>query len=102
MKMMRPPSAANCFRLLISGTDRKSTRLNSSYSQISYAVFCLKKKKKKLISSLHAICESTGLTTLTLVLPARLAYPTPLLRHADLLDLALSAKRDDIRISNYV
>src|SRR2546427_4154344 len=27
------------------GTDRKSTRLNSSHSQISYAVFCLKKKK---------------------------------------------------------
>src|SRR2546430_5743852 len=27
-------------------TDRKSTRLNSSHSQISYAVFCLKKKKK--------------------------------------------------------
>src|SRR2546430_11162066 len=26
--------------------DRKSTRLNSSHSQISYAVFCLKKKKK--------------------------------------------------------
>src|SRR5688572_32257294 len=31
----------DCFR------DRKSTRLNSSHSQISYAVFCLKKKKKK-------------------------------------------------------
>src|SRR5688572_13981784 len=29
------------------GEDRKSTRLNSSHSQISYAVFCLKKKKKK-------------------------------------------------------
>src|SRR5688572_31444364 len=28
-------------------TDRKSTRLNSSHSQISYAVFCLKKKKKR-------------------------------------------------------
>src|SRR2546430_6883408 len=28
------------------GPDRKSTRLNSSHSQISYAVFCLKKKKK--------------------------------------------------------
>src|SRR2546427_1820195 len=28
--------------------DRKSTRLNSSHSQISYAVFCLKKKKKKV------------------------------------------------------
>src|SRR3989475_760609 len=29
--------------------DRKSTRLNSSHSQISYAVFCLKKKKKKIV-----------------------------------------------------
>src|SRR2546430_17620613 len=29
------------------GLDRKSTRLNSSHSQISYAVFCLKKKKKQ-------------------------------------------------------
>src|SRR5689334_23957470 len=29
--------------------DRKSTRLNSSHSSISYAVFCLKKKKKILI-----------------------------------------------------
>src|SRR5205085_4586968 len=50
--ILRPP-------LLISGirystnshfgfkaSDRKSTRLNSSHSQISYAVFCLKKKKK--------------------------------------------------------
>src|SRR5438270_2007643 len=38
---------AQCQRLL--GTflaDRKSTRLNSSHSQISYAVFCLKKKSK--------------------------------------------------------
>src|SRR5206468_11292983 len=30
-------------------SDRKSTRLNSSHDQISYAVFCLKKKKKKKI-----------------------------------------------------
>src|SRR5688572_31579723 len=29
------------------GSNRKSTRLNSSHSQISYAVFCLKKKKKQ-------------------------------------------------------
>src|SRR2546421_4293156 len=29
--------------------DRKSTRLNSSHDQISYAVFCLKKKKKALV-----------------------------------------------------
>src|SRR2546427_3714254 len=33
--------------LLLADLDRKSTRLNSSHSQISYAVFCLKKKKKK-------------------------------------------------------
>src|SRR2546427_9339593 len=33
-------------RVLDSFLDRKSTRLNSSHSQISYAVFCLKKKKK--------------------------------------------------------
>src|SRR5689334_25160935 len=32
---------------VIAAQDRKSTRLNSSHSSISYAVFCLKKKKKK-------------------------------------------------------
>src|SRR3989442_8355450 len=31
----------------VGGPDRKSTRLNSSHVRISYAVFCLKKKKKK-------------------------------------------------------
>src|SRR5688572_32480096 len=36
--------------------DRKSTRLNSSHSQISYAVFCLKKKK-------HAVTEYTFVDT---------------------------------------
>src|SRR5688572_30959561 len=34
------------FGLVLAEADRKSTRLNSSHSQISYAVFCLKKKKK--------------------------------------------------------
>src|SRR5689334_23598925 len=33
--------------------DRKSTRLNSSHSSISYAVFCLKKKKKKKLVSMY-------------------------------------------------
>src|SRR3712207_6961783 len=33
--------------LLARGQDRKSTRLNSSHANISYAVFCLKKKKPK-------------------------------------------------------
>src|SRR2546422_3982248 len=31
----------------VAGVDRKSTRLNSSHGYISYAVFCLKKKKKR-------------------------------------------------------
>src|SRR3989440_7729966 len=35
-----------CRLLLVTGVDRKSTRLNSSHDQISYAVFCLKKKKR--------------------------------------------------------
>src|SRR2546430_6831813 len=39
--------------------DRKSTRLNSSHSQISYAVFCLKKKKKcrnsTLVCTVHSV-----------------------------------------------
>src|SRR3712207_8525001 len=33
--------------------DRKSTRLNSSHANISYAVFCLKKKKKTLYLAFH-------------------------------------------------
>src|SRR5690349_22646491 len=33
-------------RVLLDGSDRKSTRLNSSHVEISYAVFCLKKKKE--------------------------------------------------------
>src|SRR2546430_13397905 len=37
--------------VVVGQEDRKSTRLNSSHSQISYAVFCLKKKKR---------CDKTG------------------------------------------
>src|SRR5438270_1714331 len=37
-------------------SDRKSTRLNSSHSQISYAVFCLKKKKNISYNITHQIC----------------------------------------------
>src|SRR2546427_7827946 len=39
--------------------DRKSTRLNSSHSQISYAVFCLKKKKKHKITYPHSYTRHT-------------------------------------------
>src|SRR5688572_31956275 len=42
-------------------TDRKSTRLNSSHSQISYAVFCLKKKKiQQTMSSVASLSELTA------------------------------------------
>src|SRR2546430_11657723 len=41
----RVKNAASSRRLGAAGRDRKSTRLNSSHSQISYAVFCLKNKK---------------------------------------------------------
>src|SRR2546430_15032250 len=37
--------SSTCAGGIDGGIDRKSTRLNSSHSQISYAVFCLKKKK---------------------------------------------------------
>src|SRR2546429_6631089 len=43
-------------------TDRKSTRLNSSHGYISYAVFCLKKKKNKphleAYASSHCSCDT--------------------------------------------
>src|SRR5205085_6233600 len=49
---------------VICNRDRKSTRLNSSHSQISYAVFCLKKKKKKLshrlMKELGEDCDDAG------------------------------------------
>src|SRR5207249_8027285 len=43
-KLLPPRDSAMCARRNV---DRKSTRLNSSHVSISYAVFCLKKKKKK-------------------------------------------------------
>src|SRR5688572_32726752 len=55
VKRTKRPSLAAALTTLLVGIvlvtptvliDRKSTRLNSSHSQISYAVFCLKKKKK--------------------------------------------------------
>src|SRR5688572_31649273 len=45
--VLREPARGAHAPVLGENPDRKSTRLNSSHSQISYAVFCLKKKKKK-------------------------------------------------------
>src|SRR5438445_1837050 len=53
------PIAGENHAALVRG-DRKSTRLNSSHANISYAVFCLKKKKKKQI----VICTNSTRTRL--------------------------------------
>src|SRR3712207_8538732 len=52
----RRTTASSCGRSGACG-DRKSTRLNSSHANISYAVFCLKKKKQQDILSLPAIAS---------------------------------------------
>src|SRR2546429_2438865 len=62
------PNVVFAKELYFANTDRKSTRLNSSHGYISYAVFCLKKKKDKRISSSKPItstlkCRSTSSTT---------------------------------------
>src|ERR1035441_10874344 len=46
-RLLSPPEMAVNPADIIQNLDRKSTRLNSSHLGISYAVFCLKKKKKK-------------------------------------------------------
>src|SRR2546430_6310118 len=48
-------------------TDRKSTRLNSSHSQISYAVFCLKKKKQSIVHITRRHAQTTSLSITSLV-----------------------------------
>src|SRR5204863_3941511 len=57
----RPPEQR---RKSVSATDRKSTRLNSSHVEISYAVFCLKKKKKKKRKQIEYNKEKLSKTTL--------------------------------------
>src|SRR3989440_5299661 len=65
--MTRPTSAWP------TGTDRKSTRLNSSHDQISYAVFCLKKKKQE-----HVLDAGT-----IEILNHRISHPTDTVPHLD-------------------
>src|SRR5690606_41047962 len=47
LRPFEPPRGLDGRTSDAAGADRKSTRLNSSHVKISYAVFCLKKKKKK-------------------------------------------------------
>src|SRR2546430_4493738 len=67
MKADRPPLVvltSNRTRE-IGGQDRKSTRLNSSHSQISYAVFCLKKKNSFLLTGLWCLQMDDKLSVLS-------------------------------------
>src|SRR2546426_7047166 len=52
--VVRPRNPCVLWRTGSEFLDRKSTRLNSSHLVISYAVFCLKKKKKKIIGELKS------------------------------------------------
>src|SRR5256886_7859281 len=57
--------------------DRKSTRLNSSHSQISYAVFCLKKKTKTSTTYPLSAFTSTTLTAQSMMRTCTYAVPSP-------------------------
>src|SRR2546421_1468148 len=57
---VRPTTSRSTHRTGMSAGDRKSTRLNSSHDQISYAVFCLKKKKKKHKLQLDDVLRSSN------------------------------------------
>src|SRR3712207_8308872 len=61
--------SCGCGKIYDGSLDRKSTRLNSSHANISYAVFCLKKKKH---STSSPICSLLALACYTILLiPAR-------------------------------
>src|ERR1039458_10387819 len=66
----RCPPASSC------QSDRKSTRLNSSHLGISYAVFCLKKKKTHITSHHHTTQCRTGVSFGDETTPARLGART--------------------------
>src|SRR5205814_9791253 len=59
----RPQYTRNQYGGAVGGPDRKSTRLNSSHLGISYAVFCLKKKKQEAAKALHPRSIPTLLST---------------------------------------
>src|SRR5205085_12149804 len=73
-------SSQAAYRARRQDADRKSTRLNSSHSQISYAVFCLKKKKDALGKSL---CNPAAMHRITWHYALITSYITPTARVND-------------------
>src|SRR2546427_5738318 len=69
------------FKLQVAKEDRKSTRLNSSHSQISYAVFCLKKKNVQIAHGRERPRETDGARFGAGDLPARV-------RHIEIIEVA--------------
>src|SRR2546430_10576426 len=61
LRRSRPRRRTAQPHLLLHRRDRKSTRLNSSHSQISYAVFCLKKKKRTPPPRLSSVFQHRAL-----------------------------------------
>src|SRR3712207_7647207 len=56
----RPGGRCRDPALRLAARDRKSTRLNSSHANISYAVFCLKKKKKSNLAQTYSLTEKSN------------------------------------------
>src|SRR2546430_4114962 len=75
--------------------DRKSTRLNSSHSQISYAVFCLKKKKR------NRTCDHTSFHTRSRVLQVSVQFLSRVL-HCQASDILLVSSNSFILTYTYV
>src|SRR2546430_3578167 len=69
-------NVSSLVRQAVANRERKSTRLNSSHSQISYAVFCLKKKKKRSQVPIDAL-PATGLRRVHRARPTNTAPMRP-------------------------
>src|SRR2546430_4174326 len=77
----------------VNRSDRKSTRLNSSHSQISYAVFCLKKKKKYIEITDGGLGYFLCNTQRTLFMPSDYCYLSIDMCACHLVDLDLARSK---------
>src|SRR5205085_3069968 len=76
--------------------DRKSTRLNSSHSQISYAVFCLKKKNKVYLGRRTLCVTAENESSAEVPLPVRVTPEPRLILDDRVLDTSLLHKSEGL------